>query len=361
MATPQASADYYRRQQRIVVQLLAALRKVWRRMDPKANWTKQYQEDSIGSQLVLLTSSAQVAATQDTDSYMGDVLKELGLVTSPGTVLAPKAFSGLTGSGLPVEDVMSLAVPRAAQAFNAAQSAPGPAVDLDKAAQEALDQAEQWIEAVAATIIADTARAASSAASAAHAEVEGYVRMLNPPSCSRCAVLAGQWSTWKEAFQRHPLCDCRMIPASEAMAGDLVVNPRQYFESLPSAAELAEQHPGMTVAQRQKAGLFSQEDIFTVAGAKAIRDGADIGQVVNARRGMQPAQVFNRDLLITTEGTTRRGLAYMRLGGGSTDRRAKGERYFRTTKVRLMPESIYQVAEDRDDAIRLLKLNGFIL
>jgi len=350
-STPEAAASYYRRQQSILLQLLLALRKVWRRMDPKANWSQQYDDDSIGAQLVLLISAAQVAATQDADTYIGGVLRELGIISTASPVLAPKGMAGLTGSGLPVGSLMQLSVAHAGQTFSAAKAAAGddmtsqiPAsFDQEKAAQDALDDAEQFMQQVAATIMADTARAAESAAATAHPEVAGYVRMLTPPSCSRCVILAGKFYAWNDGFQRHPLCDCRHIPVSESLAGDLTVNPDTYFHSLSSA---------------------EQNKAFTNAGAQAIRDGADINQVVNARRGMTTAQtVAGNTVTITSTGTTRRGLAYARLGGDrSRDTRAPGERYARTTKVRLMPESIYEYARgDRDEAIRLLRQNGFIL
>jgi hypothetical protein len=153
------------------------------------------------------------------------------------------------------------------------------------------------------------------------------------------------------------LCDCRHIPVNESVADDLTVNPNVYFDSLPTAAALADQHPDLTIAERRKAGLYSQEDVFTVAGARAVRDGADVGQVVNARRGMEKAQVYGRDVVLTREGVTRFG-RYGRSRGGFEKQR--GRRYQATKHVRLMPESIYEVAEDRDDAIRLLKLHGFI-
>jgi hypothetical protein len=62
--------------------------------------------------------------------------------------------------------------------------------------------------------------------------------------------------------------------------------------------------------------------------------------VVNARRGMTTAATRVRT---TTEATTRRG----RLPG-----QAAG--------VRLMPESIYDLASDRDEDVRLLRRNGYI-
>lgn len=96
-----------------------------------------------------------------------------------------------------------------------------------------------------------------------------------------------------------------------------------------------------------------QDRVFGKAGAQAIRDGADIARVVNARRGMTTAADPSgrrrlvrdeRGLFTTTEATTRRG----RLPG-------------QVAGARLMPESIYEIAKgDRDEAIRLLRAHGYI-
>jgi hypothetical protein len=119
------------------------------------------------------------------------------------------------------------------------------------------------------------------------------------------------------------------VPAAEDAAGDLVTNPRDYFDSLTPA---------------------QQDAIFTKSGASAIRDGADIGQVVNARRGMSTAQIGGRSTRVTNEGITRTGFATN--APGSTVAARGG--------VRLMPETIYQVATSRADAIRLLRANGYL-
>lgn len=136
-------------------------------------------------------------------------------------------------------------------------------------------------------------------------------------------------------------CDCIHIPAREDSANDLMTNPRRFFESLPAA---------------------EQDRVFTRAGAEAIRNGADIGQVVNARRGMQTASVFGRDVLVTTEGTTVRGQAGRRLGAREEGRRRDGARYRSATRIRLMPEQILaEAAGNRDEAIRLLKVHGYLI
>jgi hypothetical protein len=361
VAIPRSSADYYRRQQRILARVMLAVRQAWRRMDPEAAWSEQYEEDGIGAQLLMIVAAAQVAAARDADAYIAEVLVELALAPSaePGIVI-PSAFAGVAGDGRPVESLLGLAVPRAGQAFNARRRADAPpAVEPEKpddvsevlwdslmrerqqreaegkrfdhkrAAEESLADMEKWLEAVSASMVIDAARAAETAAAAARDEVTGYVRMLNPPSCSRCVVLAGKFYRWNDGFDRHPpTCDCRHIPVNESIAEDLTVNPDRYFWSLSPA---------------------DQDKTFGKANAQAIRDGADIAQVVNARRGMQRAQVGGRDVVISTEGTTRFGLAYR----GRTGRNATW---------RLMPESIYDIAGDnRDEATRLLRLAGFII
>ena len=379
LAIPRSSADYYRRQQRIAAALLLAVRRTWRRMQPTSQWAEQYEEDGIGAQLALVAAAAQVAAARDADSYIAAVLVELGLApdAAPGLVI-PSAYAGVAGDGRPLDSLFALAVPRAGQRFNDLRASGSPAVepierpewasdtlweslerervarvetdfkrDFDTAADEALAETGRWVEMVAHTLMIDAARGAEAAATAAYPQVEGWVRMLNPPSCSRCVVLAGRFYRWNDGFERHPLCDCRHIPASESDSGDMRVNPGKYFDSLPTAAELAEQHPDLTVKMRREAGLVSQEDVFTVAGAEAIRMGADINQVVNARRGMRVAQIGGRDVLLSNEGITRFGLAYKGRTGRNLD-------------ARVMPESILAAATDRADAIRLMKLNGFI-
>lgn len=194
------------------------------------------------------------------------------------------------------------------------------------------------------TQLSDMAVAGSVLAAAVRPSVTGYVRMLETPSCSRCVVLAGKFFHHNTGFQRHPKCDCRHIPSRENVAGDITTDPDAYFGSLSKA---------------------EQDSKFTKAGAEAIRAGADVGQVVNARAGMSTAQglrganarftasgravkvdAFGRPIYQTTEGMTKRGRA----------RQARGRNY-----IRLMPESIVELAAgDRAELLRLLKSHGYI-
>ena len=94
----------------------------------------------------------------------------------------------------------------------------------------------QAFDLIVTTQLQDVARQASSIALGSRPAVDGYVRMLNPPSCSRCAVLAGKFYRRNRGFARHPKCDCRHVPATEVSAGDLRTDPNRYFESLDAAA-----------------------------------------------------------------------------------------------------------------------------
>lgn len=62
--------------------------------------------------------------------------------------------------------------------------------------------------------------------------------------------------------------------------------------------------------------------------------------------------MYGQSLYISTEGVTKRGVAGKVIRARGRDPR---------TTPRLMPESVLEVAESREDALRLLRLNGYIL
>lgn len=75
-----------------------------------------------------------------------------------------------------------------------------------------------------------------------------------------------------------------------------------------------------------------QDKVFGKASAEAIREGADMARVVNARRGMYEA------------------------GGRQFTHEVAGRR------PRLMPEQIFREARgNRDEALRLLRLHGYLI
>lgn len=257
--------------------------------------------------------TSQATAAASAGIYVEDALEEQGIVAAAEGRVVAGGFAGVASDGRQLESLLYQPVVRTLIALKNGDT-------LSRAKATGL----MHLDIIARTQVADAGRSAESVALAARPKIQGYVRMLSAPSCSRCIVLAGKFYRWNTGFQRHPRCDCRHIPSSESVAGDLTVDPKKTFESLAPA---------------------EQARVFTQAGAEAIRNGADISQVVNARRGMDTAVVFGRQVQHTREGIT----VYAKNG--------------RNTKspVRLMPEQILKEAKgNRAEAIRLLKLHGYI-
>lgn len=227
----------------------------------------------------------------------------------------------LVGQGTPVEPEATL-VPLAFTASTAAVS--------DMASQV---EAEWQLDRLVMSLVADAARGAESVSIASRPRV-GWVRYLSPPSCSRCAILAGRFYRWSDGFKRHPGCDCTHLPTTD---------PRS--EYLQNPHDLIEQ------------GLVTG---LSKADRRALADGADLNQLVNAKNGSIRRVNFGpgRTVTTTNAGMTSRGIAGKRLGDL---RKVDGSRYRQSGRMRLTPDSIYQVADgDRETAMRLLRTHGYI-
>ena len=201
-----------------------------------------------------------------------------------------------------------------------------------------------FLEMVTRSLVADAGRIADMAGMIARPRVVSYVRVVHLPACARCIILAGNEYSLSDGFLRHPRCDCTLAPRRPGDTWELL-GPEQLFAQMESA---------------------QQRRAFGQAGADAIREGADIGQVVNARRGMTTVTRYRRTVQATTEGTTRRGFyasrrrKFEKAAGTRFGESTRGR--LRTKAVRLMPEEIYRLADgDREHAIRLLKKNAYIV
>ena len=154
-----------------------------------------------------------------------------------------------------------------------------------------------------ASLVQDAGRTAAAVDIARRPALTGYVRSLNPPSCGRCAVLAGRIYRYSTGFARHPGCDCLMTPTTLSDGLDLVTDPSDL------------------VANGQIRGLSKGDQ-------SALDNGADLGQVVNVRKKAAGLTV-----------------------GSSVLERAG----------RLTPQGILRVASTRDEQIALLKRFGYLL
>jgi hypothetical protein len=235
-----------------------------------------------------------------------------------GVLTAPLAYVGTTELGYSIGTSVSTVVDHIARDLD---------VEWRALTDDLLGQLDRMVfnEVVAAGTDAQSAEV--------FAEDALYVRVLVPPSCDRCANLAGRTYRSEEAFERHPQCNCEHWPVGTeeaARAAGLIVDPLEALE--------AGQVRGLSKADEQ-----------------AIRDGADFSQVVNAKRAPRrgapgitnavSAEIFGRHVEATLSGTTSR----------SSWRRANPN-----LPIRLRPQSIYEHAKDRDDALRLLRLYGYL-
>ncbi len=304
------AAKHARDQKRLAERTAKKLAAVWRKVDP-GNISRSWY--SFLPEAFAIVASGQIAAGVLVDDYVDRALLLQDI--DPDRVGSVQA-SRLAGVASDGRNLTSLLY----------QPAVATLTDLQRGGSVAHARAAGLLklDVIGRTQVADAGRGAESVAIAARRRVTGYVRMLSRPSCSRCIVLAGKFYRWNTGFRRHPRCDCRHVPAREDSADDVRTDPRAAFDDLDEA---------------------QQDKVFTKAGAEAIRNGADISQVVNARRGMDTAVVFGQQVLHTREGVTRYGVAGRRL----------------KSPVRLMPEQIFIEAKgNRAEAVRLLKLHGYI-
>lgn len=261
----------------------------------------------------------------------------LGPPPMPPLPLVPATFAGTASDGRPLESL--LYIPAITVADRRAAGASDEDAMLAGLAQMAR---------IVSTQISDIAREADEVAMVADERVVAYVRVVELPACSRCILLAGRiYRVLHARFERHPNCDCGKRPISE-------LTDDEYAQATdPDALWDA-----MSEQERRR--------VFGVRGAQAITEGSDMGQVVNARRGMDTATAYGHDLQATTEGTTRRGHAYHRMREVGLVREVDdvlvpGSRIYRTMTPRLMPEEIYRLADgDREHAQRLLYNHGYL-
>ena len=341
-----AAAQQQRTQALAEANAARALR-YWAAVSPGAvlsDWSR------IAPALFVLVATAQREAARAADPYLERVADAQDAVTITESPVDPTGFSGVSASGRPLAAALITAPFQVLRSIGAGSSP-----------EDALDVGAVALRSVVATEVADSFRVATQLSmymrspdtppegvfkaprgklmvrdddglTKPYFRPRSYVRMVQPGACSRCIILAGTRYRRQVAFDRHPLCHCTHIPVDENVEDVPPTDPKAYFDAL-------------TPAEQDKA--------FTKAGAEAIRLGADMSQVVNARRGMYTTQ---GGLLATRAGTTRRGL----YGASQTEFTGRG-RNRRAAAPRLMPEEIIRLSGgDREKAVRLLRQYKFI-
>lgn len=297
MAIESIASVHSERQVQLGRRTALELVRLWRLIDPSsiaASWR------ALLSQAIVVLATSQATAAASAGIYVDDVLAEYGLSPASAGRIMPGAFAGVASDG---RDLAGLLYQPAVTALTQIGAGASPA--------RGLASGRFVLDMVVRTQVADAGRVADGVAIAVRPQLRGYVRMVVGKTCARCLILAGRHYEWNQGFRRHPRCDCRHVPVIEDVPDDIRTDPRAYFDSLDRDG---------------------QEELLGKAGAEAVRSGADMAKVVNARRGMYAAN------------------------GKQFTREAAGRR------PRLMPEQIFREANgSRDEAIRLLRLHGYVL
>ncbi len=343
--------EHQRRRNELSERVARNAARLWRSIEAgniDAGW------DRIAPQLESVVTRGQFQAASMAQRYTSAVSAEQGVTGASGAVVAA-AFTGATLEGREV-------VPELYTAATTTKRLIGSGVGVGAAFQSGT----AIMSLFAATMVRDSGNMADKVSGVARARrYVTYARMVSPGACSRCATLAGVGHFTKH-FERHPECRCTTVPIysdqgmGEQLPDGLFATPEDYFESLSKA---------------------EQDRVFTKSGAEAIRLGANPISVVNARRGMyrtrQPGSLVARatprtiigpdgkpfTAYTTTEGTSVRGnFGAGRFGAVTSNRyvRNSGDRYRRTTSVRLMPETLLSIAKSPEDATRLLREFGYL-
>lgn len=318
--------------------LTAGLARQWRKVD-YGNIGGSVA--ALAGPMAFLVVSAQEAAARQSVGYM-DAVDDYYGVTSDARI-NPGAFAGMDVAGKSVDSAILYS---SQVMFEALAAGAG--------ADAVLKAGFNFTSSTARTAVMDMGRQADRVQMFARPQYKDWVRQIGPGACSRCIQLAGI-SSWQKAFLRHPNCHCVAVPATETFDGAIETSPQAYFDQLSKA---------------------DQDKRFTKAGAEAIREGgADIGRIVNARRGalgikygpriipepgkrtMLPRNIGSMDKPIwvyeTVELTGKR--ARRTYSYGTLDRRLpKG--------TRLMPETIVKLARgDRKRLTELLQHYGYLV
>ncbi|MEU0133392.1 hypothetical protein ABZ172_05025 [Streptomyces sp. NPDC006296] len=320
MSPGPAAVAHMEARARLAAAASRAARSAWLRID-RSNLQPSWL-GVLGSVLAAV-SGAQLAAAGSTEPWLDALLGD-DENRAASDRLDPAALAGIMGDGTPLASMLQVPLWTALRMVT--RGAP---------VVQAMARGQLLLDLMVRTAVADAGRAADLVGMAARPAVTSYIRVVEGGACSRCIILAGKEYGVSTGFLRHPRCHCGMEPVTR--------------EHRPTA-----QDPRAVVA-----AMSDKERQRTVgeAGAKAIDEGADLGLVVNARRGMATATAFGRTLQATTEGTTSRGIAGKRAGNLQ---KVRGQRYRVSRTPRLMPEEIFRIADDRAHAIRLLRQHAYI-
>ena len=239
------------RQQQLAYAATTRLDRLWGFLDAAglaASWA------ALAPRFVAVMTAAQAEAARGADDYVAAALMAAGEVPDPAGVVPARAFAGAASDGRTLNGLVGYPVFEV-QAF----------LDGGMAAAAALEIGRRHLVRIVATQVADAARVATGVAVVNDRRTTGYVRMLTPPSCSRCVVLAGKWYAVNKGFQRHPHCfpagvvvsgPANLAAARRRYQGELVIIRTAGGKELPATGN----HPVLTDRGWVPANLVQEGD-----------------------------------------------------------------------------------------------------
>lgn len=330
---------YGRAQRRAVIQTTVTIERLWKELagsDLTRSWL-----GGLGAAMTRAVSAGQLVAASTGQKYIEAMVRMDGVSQNymeQASHVEARSFSGAASDGRTLDSLLYLPVIHT-------KSLIGSGMTLQESMTSGLFQLQRMV----ASEVADAGRGAASVSMIANRSVTGYVRTVRSGACARCAILAGRWYRWNADFERHRRCQCFGTPATEARPGRHT-NPMSFFQGLSRA---------------------EQDRRFTIGGAEAIRNGADIYSVVNAGRSTITLDAYGKRVVATLEGTTKRGAFYQQMLREAEQR--TGQRFarngydlerglprFHLRTPRLTPGEILRLSDDRDELIRLLKRFGYL-
>lgn len=288
---PLATETHYLQQRKIAARSVTEVRGLWSRMGSEldASWLP------IQSAALASLARGQVDAAADAAAYMPAVLRQTSQADLAIASIQPSAFGGWSEDGRQVDTLMYSGV-----------TATKAAIRRGYGLESALAVGGRVLDKIVFSEVTAAGIWADQAAMTVRPNLTGYVRMVSPGACKDCVILAGKWFRWNEGFERHPWCNCRHIPAAEALDGDYSTDPYAYFNRLSRA---------------------EQDKLLGSSAAQTVRDGGDIYRVVN---------VQNRGL-----GASRQAAKY-------------------GTPTKMTPQQIYAQGLPREHTLAMLRAEGYI-
>lgn len=243
---------------RLCLLAVRAADKTWKGVDPRRvrdSWNRTNVD------FITLFAALQTRAASDAMDSSTLMLAEQDDYVRPDGIANPMAFgTGFAPSGIDLESYFSIPVTRTLQAIKSGVGE-----------SDAMQIGRATLRQMSTQALEDTSVSAMGVSITQRAGV-GYVRVESPDCCPRCAILAGKYFRHSQNFLRHPKCHGTTIPCKgrdKAEKQGWITDPMDRFNRMSEA---------------------EQDRVFGHADAQAIRDGADIYQVVNAHRGMRPGR-----------------------------------------------------------------------